>query len=331
MKAAVMDARETLRVADVPDPEINEKEVLVKVDSCGICGSDVKIYQGHWTIPFPRVLGHEFSGVVVDVGSGVSGFKEGDRVAVDPNEACGECEYCRTDRPHFCPNMIDHGIFVDGGLAEYAKAGEKVVYKLPDAVSLLEGSFTELLSCCVQGINRAQIRVGDSVAVFGGGPAGQILHQLASVAGAGKVTLFTHSKEKLDLARKLGASEALNPDDVSIEDFEFDVAIDAVGAAKVIEDSLKCLTKRGRLLIFGQAAEGEHASVDLFNLLWQEVTIIPSFLNPFTASQAIRLLEEKKIDVESLVSHTVSLDDAQRAFDLHTQKVPGTMKVVISP
>ena len=331
MKAAVMDTPGTLRVAVVPDPEINEKEVLIKVDSCGICGSDVKIYQGKWTIPFPRVLGHEFSGVVVEVGSQVTGLQQGDRVAVDPNEACGECDYCRTDRPHFCPNMIDHGILVDGGLAEFAKAGEKAVYKLPDGVSLIEGSFTELLSCCVQGINRAQIRVGESVGVFGGGPAGQILHQLASVAGAGKVSLFTHSEEKLKLARQLGATEALNPDDVNMEGLEFDLVFDAVGAATVVEDSLRCLARRGRLIVFGQAPEGEHARVDLFNLLMKEVSIIPSFLNPFTASQAIRLLKERKIDVESLVSHTISLDDVQQAFDLHTQKVPGTMKVVVSP
>ena len=187
MKAAIMDTPGTLRVAVVPDPEINEKEVLIKVDSCGICGSDVKIYQGKWTIPFPRVLGHEFSGVVVEVGSQVTGLQQGDRVAVDPNEACGECDYCRHERPHFCPNMIDHGILVDGGLAEFAKAGEKAVYKLPDGVSLIEGSFTELLSCCVQGINRAQIRVGESVGVFGGGPVTQ--HPVGQVLGSGLVVL----------------------------------------------------------------------------------------------------------------------------------------------
>ena len=109
MKAAVIDAPSTLKVTELPDPQINDKEVLIRVDSCGICGSDVKIYKGEWTIPFPRVIGHEFSGEVVEVGNQVTSFKPGDRVTVDPNEACGECEYCRNDRPHFCPNMIDHG------------------------------------------------------------------------------------------------------------------------------------------------------------------------------------------------------------------------------
>ena len=331
MKVAILDAPGKLKFTELPTPEINDKEVLIKVDCCGICGSDVKIYQGKWTIPFPRVLGHEFSGEVVDVGQHVNGFQPGDRVTVDPNEACGECEYCRTDRPHFCPNMIDHGILVDGGFAELAKAGEKAVYKLPENVSYSEGSFTELLSCCVQGINRSHIQLGELVAVFGGGPAGQILHQLARLAGAGKVYLFTHSREKLELAQKLGADEVINPDDVDLEDYNFDVVIDAVGAAKVVEDSLKCLTKRGRLIIFGQAPEEEYANIDLFNLLLLEISIIPSFINPFTTEQAIRLLEQKKVDVESLISHSVALNDLQHGFDLLTEKVPGTMKVTVKP
>ena len=331
MKAAIINAPGELELTQLPDPKIDDKEVLIQVDSCGICGSDVKIYKGEWTIPFPRVIGHEFSGKVVEVGGQVTKFKPGDRVTVDPNEACGECEYCRNDRPHFCPNMIDHGILVDGGFAELAKAGEKAVYHLPDNVSFVQGSFTELLSCCVQGINRAQIKLGERVAVFGGGPAGQLLHQLARLAGAATVTLLTRSPGKRELANKLGASESFNPREVDLQDCEFDVVIDAVGSAQVIEDAMTCLAKRGRLIIFGQAAEGEHARIDLFNLLINEVSLIPSFINPFTTAQAIRLLEEKKIDVDSLVSHQIRLDDVQQGFDLHVQKVVGTMKVLVNP
>jgi len=331
MKAAILDAPGKLKVTEVADPQINEKEVLVKVDCCGICGSDVKIYTGKWTIPFPRILGHEFAGEVVAIGKEVKGFQTGDRVTVDPNEYCGECEYCLDDKPHFCPNMIDHGILVDGGYAELAKAGEKVVHKLPDNVSLAEGSFSELLSCAVHAIDRTGIRVGDEVAVFGGGPGGQLLHQLAAMAGAGKVILFTRSKEKLDLARKLGATDAIHPDDVKLSDFKFDVVIDAVGSRKVVETALKSIRKMGKLTIFGQAPEGEHASLDLFNLLLDEVTIIPTFINPFTTSQAVKLLGQKRIQVEPLISHSLALDEAQMGFDLHTKKVPGTMKVLLNP
>ncbi len=331
MKAAVMEKAGILHVTDLPDPTPRDKEVLIKVHSCGICGSDVLIYKGKWTIPFPRVIGHEFSGEVVSVGKGVQGFRPGDRVSVDPNEACGECEYCRADRPHYCLNMIIHGILVDGGFAELAVAGEKAVYKLPENVSLEEGSFMELLSCAVHAINKAALRVGESVAVFGGGPAGQILHQLASLGGAGRVVMFTHSPEKLDLARKLGVTQAFNPNDVSLLDFEFDVVIDAAGTRKVIEDGISVLGNCGRLIIFGQAPEGERASIDLFNLLMKEISIITSNINPFTSSQAMTLLAQKKLDVNSLVSHRVGIDEIQQGFDLLLKKTPGTVKVLVNP
>jgi L-iditol 2-dehydrogenase len=320
-----------LNVVDLPDPKPKDKELLIRVHSCGICGSDVLIYRGNWIIPFPRVIGHEFSGEVVSVGNGVQGFEPGDRVSVDPNEACGECEYCRADRPHYCLNMIVHGILVDGGFAELTVAGEKAVYKLPENVSLEEGGFMELLSCTVHAINKAALRVGESVAVFGGGPAGQILHQLANLAGAGRVVMFTHSPEKLDLARKLGVTNAFNPDDVNLPDFEFDVVIDAAGTPKVIEDALIVLGNCGRLIIFGQAPEGECASIDLFNLLMKEISIITSNINPFTSSQALTLLAQKKVDVKSLVSHRVGLDEIQRGFDLLLKRVPGTIKVLVKP
>ena len=331
MKAAVLDAPGELKVMEIPEPQPNEREVLIQVNCCGLCGSDVKIYQGKWTIPLPRVLGHEFVGRVVSTGKEVDGFEPGDRVSVDPNETCGTCEYCRTDRPNFCTKMIDHGILVDGGFAELTIAGQHAVYKLPATVSLEEGSFLELLSCCVHCINRSEIKVGQAVAVFGGGPAGQVLHQLATSAGAGTVHLFTHSKEKLDLARKLGVTEALNPDEVDLGDFQFDVVIDAVGSSQVIQDGLKTLTKNGRLMAFGQVPEGQTAEIDLFSLLFNETSIIPTFINPYTMDQAFRILEKKQIDVQALISHVVALEDIQRGFDIVLNKEPGAMKVLIRP
>jgi len=331
MKAAILDAPGKLKVADVPDKEPNGKEVLIRVKCCGICGSDVKIFQGKWTIPLPRILGHEFSGEVISVGKEVEGFEVGDRVSVDPNEICGECEYCRTDRPNFCENMIDHGILVDGGFADLAICGEKAVYKLPDNVSYEEGSFLELMSCAVHAINQAEIKVGDTVAVFGGGPGGQILHQLARVAGASEVTMFTHSEEKLDLARKLGATRADNPKQVGLFSRKYNVVIDAVGSSLVFEQGLKMVEKNGRFVLFGQAPEGEIGKVDLFNFLMEEAKIIPSFINPYTMDQSVQILGNKQIDVESLISHEVGLSEVQRGFDININKEPGAVKILVRP
>ena len=145
------------------------------------------------------------------------------------------------------------------------------------------------------------------------------------------MVMFTHSPEKLDLARKLGVTKAFNPDDVNLPNFEFDVVIDAAGTRKVIEDGISVLGNCGRLIIFGQAPEGERASIDLFNLLMKEISIITSCINPFTSSQALTLLAERKVDVKSLVSHRVGLDEIQRGFDLLLHKAPGVIKVLVKP
>ncbi len=330
MKAAIIEGPGNLRLTDLPDPRPTEKEVLLNVHSCGICGTDVQIYQGGFTIPFPMVIGHEFSGEVLKVGKEVKKIRPGDRVTVDPNEVCGECDFCRIKKSNFCTGIVEHGIQVYGGFAEFTLAGEKAVYKLPENVSLEEASFSELLSCALHAINKAQIKLSESVAVFGGGPAGQILLQLAKQAGAGEVHLFTHSDEKLNLGRKLGATEATNPNTVNLKDFKFDLVVEAVGSKKSFEDALKVIAECGRLILFGQANEGEEASVDIFSLLTREISIIPSWLNPYTFSQAIQALKDKKVDVKSLISHKLPLEDIQKGFDLMTKKEKGVMKVVIN-
>ena len=331
MKAAILDAPGQLKIADVPDKEPNDKEVLIRVECCGICGSDVKIYEGKWTIPLPRILGHEFSGEVIATGKDIRKFELGDRVSVDPNEICGECEYCRTDRPNFCENMIDHGIFVDGGFADLAICGEKAVYKLPDNVSYEEGSFLELLSCAVHAINQSEIKVGDRVAVFGGGPGGQLLHQLARVAGASEVTLYTHSPAKLELARKLGVTHAINPKEVDLDKVKFNVIIDAVGSSEVFEQALRMVERNARFVIFGQAPQGDFGKIDLFQFLLDEAKIIPSFINPYTMDQSVQILKGKQIDVASLISHEVQLSEIQRGFDIKLNKEPAEMKVLVRP
>ncbi len=331
MRAAIIESPGSLRLIELPDPEPSEREVVIKVHSCGICGTDAQIYEGGFTIPFPMVIGHEFSGEILEVGKEVTRFRPGDRVTLDPNEVCGECDFCRIKRSNFCANVVEHGIQVYGGFAELTLAGERAVYKLPEHVSLKEGSFTELLSCAIHGINQAQIKIGETVAVFGGGPAGQILLQLAKRAGAGKVYLFTRSQEKLDLGKRVGATEAINPNMVNLDDFKFDLVIEAVGSKNSFEQAVKIIDKCGRLLLFGQANEGEEASVDIFSLLTKEISITASWLNPYTYSQAIQALSEKIVDVESLISHILPLEDIQKGFDLMRTKDKGVMKILIQP
>ena len=168
----------------LPNPVIGESDVLIKVKACGICGTDIHILKGESSSTPPVVLGHEFSGEVVAVGSLVTTAKVGDRVCIDPNIFCGLCHYCRNGKEHLCENLTAIGVDIHGGFAEYAVVPQTHVYPLPANVSYAAGAMVEPVACCVRGMDLAKIRPGDEVAVLGAGPIGLILAQMAKAAGA---------------------------------------------------------------------------------------------------------------------------------------------------
>ena len=212
MKAAVYHGKHDLRVEEVPEKELKDNEVMIQVKYCGVCGTDIHIFNGDGgssAVTPPLIPGHEFSGVVAKVGSGVTKFKVGDRVSGDPNDMCGECYFCKNAKQHFCTNNIGVGTTVDGGFAEYVVMREKQVYKFSDSLSFIEAAMAEPISCCLHGIDLCNIKYGDTVLVMGGGPIGMIMLQLAKNAGASKVILSEPVEEKRELALKLGATRSL--------------------------------------------------------------------------------------------------------------------------
>ncbi|MCK5156493.1 MAG: zinc-dependent alcohol dehydrogenase family protein [Spirochaetales bacterium] len=337
MKAAVLEQIEKLLVKDVAKPGIRQNEILVKVDTCGICGTDIKLYKGKYTANMPVVLGHEYAGEVVEIGKDVKRIRVGDRIVPDPNESCGVCYWCRSGKPCFCSDLAAYGVLRDGGFAEYAKLTEKGAHKIPDELDYETASFTEPVSCAVHCIDRAAIQPGETVLIIGGGSTGQILLQLARDCGASRLIMVTRSEWKLRLAESFGAADVINADKENVlektlditDGLGADVIIEAVGTARTIEQAVTLAKKTGRIIIFGFAPEGVEARIMPFDIISKELTIMGSWVNPYTFPRALMVLANKKIDVETLISTRLPLDDIVKGFKLMMEKPEGFMKALV--
>lgn len=340
MKAAVLEGIEKLLVKDVPQPKPKDNEVLIKVNCCGICGTDLKLYKGDYTAKIPVTLGHEFVGEVVEVGKKVKNLKVGDRVVPDPNESCGACNWCRSAQPCFCSNLAAYGVLRDGGFAEYAVCAEKGTYKIPQGLDDETASFTEPVSCAVHCLDKAAIKPGETVAIIGAGIMGQIFTQMLKNSGVSKLMVISRSEWKLDLAKKFGATYAIkseSPSQVKEEVFNItkglgvEVVIEAVGKTETVEESFSLVKKGGRILIFGFCAEGKEAKFIPFDVLSKELTILGSWVNPYTFPRALEILASGKIDTKPLISLRPKLENILDGFKAMSEKPAGFMKALIFP
>ena len=339
MKAVVLEEIEKLVIKDIPAPEPGSKEVLVKIKACGLCGTDLKLYRGQYRANTPVVLGHEFAGEVIEAGKEVKDIKVGDRVASDPNESCGACNWCRSARPCFCNDLAAYGVLRNGGFAEYAVVGEKGTYKIPEGLDYDIASFAEPVSCVCHAIDRANIKPGETVLIIGGGPTGQILLQMAKLAGAGELIMVTRSQWKLDFAKRLGATHTINVKEENVlkrtmeitGELGVDVVIEAVGTPETVEQAFGLAKRGGRVIIFGFSPQGAKATFIPFDILSKELTILGSWVNPYTFPRALDLMASKKIDLESLVSTKISLDNIMDGFKALEEKPKGFMKAVVKP
>lgn len=339
MKAAVYYGKQDLRVEEVPEKELKDNEVMIKVKYCGVCGTDIHIFNGDggsFAVTPPLIPGHEFSGVVAKAGAGVTSVKVGDRVSGDPNDMCGECYYCKNAMQHFCTNNIGLGTTVDGGFAEYVVIREKQVYKFSDELSFIEAAMAEPISCCLHGIDLCNIKSGDTVLVMGGGPIGMIMMQLAKNAGASKVILSEPVEEKRELAVKLGATKTINPIEEDVQavlaDYcaNVDVVIECVGNIHTQEDAIKFAGKGATVMYFGLAAPDESLPLKPDDVFKKELKITSSFINPYTFERAIQVLESKAIDLESLITNIVPLDDIVDVFTKPEYRRTGKVMIQVS-
>lgn len=322
MKSAVFYGKEDLRVEEREMPKVTESDMLIRVRACGICGTDVHIFcgdEGAAPTPANTVLGHEFAGEVVALGSAVQGINIGDKVCVDPNKLCGKCDFCRKGIGHFCTDMVGIGTTVDGGFSEYCAVPASQVYKVSDGISYEVAAMAEPVSCCLHGIELCNIKCGDTVAVIGCGMIGLIMLQLAKLSGAGEIVAIEPVAAKREHAKKLGADITVDPINENVKDAllkngikQIDVVIECVGKTATIEQAVDIAGKNSTVMMFGLTAPEDKITIKPFEIFKKEVTVRASYINPYTFPAAVKLIESGKIDVSSVIYKTETLDELPR-------------------
>lgn len=309
MKSAVFYGKKDLRVEERAPREPDEGEVMIRVRACGICGTDVHIFngdEGAAKTPANTVLGHEFSGEVVSVGKNVGTLSVGDRVCVDPNVLCGKCKPCLEGLGHFCEDMTGIGTTVDGGFSEYCTVLESAAHKFSDNIPFESAAMCEPVSCCLHGIEMCDIRPGDTVAVIGCGMIGLLMLQLARLSGASKIIAIEPVAEKRDAAAKLGADICFDPAVSSAEEIKKEVGriscvIECAGRTETMENAIALAGYKSTVMMFGLTAPGDTISVKPFEIFKKEITLRASFINPYTFGRALSLISSGKIDVSSMI------------------------------
>jgi threonine dehydrogenase-like Zn-dependent dehydrogenase len=340
MKAAVFEKVQCVVVKEVPVPEIDDDEVLVKVKNTGICGTDWSIYNGWYSADkLPMIPGHEFSGVIAQVGKKVSGLKEGDRITADINMSCGHCYYCIRGDQLLCNNFTQLGIHTDGTFAEYVKAKGSLVHLLPDKLSFEEGAFIEPLSCCIHAAKAVNARVGGSMAIVGCGLG--VLHaRMAVLRACAPVIVIGDNKKRLGIAKQMGADYIIDINEVADPVAEVlkltdgrgvDYAIEAVGSTKTYEQAFAMLRKGGTLSAFGITGEQDVMNIRPFEFVLGEKKITGSCAGIGDDwPDAITLLANGRIDPSPLFSMKVPLEDLEWALH-ELRRDPNLFKIFVSP
>ena len=339
MKALQLKDVEKLEYCDLPKPEPKPDEILVKVAACGVCGTDLHLFHGEegaGSKVMPLVMGHEFSGVVVAAGNQVKTLKVGDRVTVDPNVYCNECFQCRRGKGHFCEHAEAYGVSMFGGFAEYCAVKERAAYRLPDGLDLHHAALVEPVACCLHGIDRANIRPGDTVAVIGCGSIGQLMLQLAGLYGAANIIAVDPVESKREIALKLGATMAIDPMAQDVKQtiqnagiLSVDTVIECVGNVHTMEQAVDIASRGATVLLFGLTAPGAKMVVQPFEQVFRkELTITSSFVNPLVSQRVIDLMASGKLNLDAVITDRIPLAQGAEVFTDNSYRRHGKILIV---
>lgn len=329
MRAASIQQPGRLEVIDTPLPEPAPDEARIRVMASGICGTDVHIFRGEYLGGYPIIPGHEFSGVVEAVGSQVTRFQPGDRVAVEPNIACDNCEACLNNRQNFCKNWSAVGVTRPGAMAQYVTAPEKTIFPIGD-LSFEQAAFVEPLSCVLHGLERLGPDLGDRVLILGAGPIGVLLMQGIRAQGASHITVVDRNAQRLEYAAQMGANSALEGFDALQRD-AYDVVIDATGALAVMRRTVDFVRSGGKVLLFGVPPAGQALEIEAFQIFHKGLTVLSSFTSLRNSYQAIAMLQSGRIATGGLVSHRLPLEELARGIEIIEQGLEGVRKVQVLP
>jgi L-iditol 2-dehydrogenase len=328
--AAVMPSLGTIEIKDVPDPAPGPREAVVRMEAVGVCGSDTAYftvgYIGDYVVNGPIILGHECAGTVVEVGSGVTGVRVGDRVAIEPGKPCRDCRECMAGRYHLCPDLIFFATPpYDGSLVQFMAVDERQLFVMPDTMSFEDGALCEPLSVGIWACHRAGLQPGDSVLVTGAGPVGILAAQVARAFGAADVTITDTSDWRIDFAGRLGFTAERAGES---ERKDFDVLLECSGAPTALADGLWRLRSNGRAAMVGMPKQDVTLALSRLNV--NELTI--GLVNRYghTWPKAISLIAGGRVDVSSMVTQRFRLDQTDQAL-LNAKHEPASMKAMIAP
>lgn len=340
MKALVITGISKVELQDLEIPKYKEDEVLIRVKYCGICGSDIPRALDGGVHSFPIVVGHEFSGQVVEVGANVTDVAVGDRVTAGALLPCGKCEACQQGRPAMCTNYGFIGSRQNGAMAEYVAVKAQNVVKLPDEVDYQEGAMIEPLTVALHGIQRVNFKAGATALVFGAGTIGLLSLQCLKALGAGKVYMVDVVDKKLELAKKLGADDVINSMNVDLNEYlsehgKPEVVIENSGSPIAQVQCLEIVKKCGSVVYIGTATRDLTLKPETFEkILRGELNITGSWMSysaPYPGYEwttAVEYIKEKKIDLKSMITNVYKLEDGLVPFQIMRDRDACATKVL---
>jgi 2-desacetyl-2-hydroxyethyl bacteriochlorophyllide A dehydrogenase len=314
MRAAVIRAVDHVDVTTTDDPTPGPRDVVVDVSACGLCGTDLHILQGEFAPSLPIIPGHEFAGVVADVGTQVTELRAGDRVAVDPSLYCHECRYCRVGRNNLCERWAAIGVSEPGGAAEYALAPVANCVPLPEHVRTEDAALIEPLSCAIRGYDVLRARLASRVLIYGCGTMGLMMLQLGKLTGAASIDMIDLNPLRLATAERLGCTATSRSADQLDRPEGWDVVIDATGNERAIQDGLGHVAKGGTFLQFGVADHAARATIEPYKIYNQEITITGSMAVLHSYERAADLFATGILDADIFITDRLPLADYPHAL-----------------
>lgn len=339
MRAAVYYNNRDIRIEERPVPEIGPTELLVRVESSGICGSDVM--EWYRVKKAPLVLGHEIAGTIVEKGDKVERFDIGDRVFVSHHVPCNTCRYCKAGQHSLCDTLRSTN-FDPGGFAEFIRIPEINVelgtFHLPDDVSFDDGAFIEPLACVVRGLRLARFEKGWNVLILGSGISGLLFIKLLRAYGAGRIIATDIERSRLDAALRFGADEALMADEATPDRLKalgggqlFDLVVVCAGVTEVIQQAFRFTDRGGTVLLFAPIEPGIDVSLPLYDIWRDQIAIVSTYAGcPVDIEEAIELIHSHRITVSDMITHRLPLDETGTGFKL-VEEGKESIKVIIKP
>ena len=341
MIAAFVKGPSEVEIRTIEKPIVNSGDILVKMQACGVCGSDLEKIYGKYSQPSMK-LGHEPSGIITEVGKSVINFKKGDRVFVHHHVPCYSCHYCLHGNETMCKKYSETNLLPCGLAEEFVVPEWNVshggVIKIPDSMTFEEAAMIEPLACCVRSWKKVKVTKGDSVAIFGMGPTGMMHVMLSKVYGLSDIFCFDVTNFRLNFAKKFEITDSIKSTDSDAykkilsktQNRGVDVAVVATGNLDAVTQAIELVRKGGTIVLFGVPTRDAKLSVDMSKVYSKEITITPSYAaSDSDTLDALKLIQEGKADVKSMITHKFDLADSHNALE-YAQQGNDSMKIIIT-